>query len=241
MTAAAVEAVIAFQRNCRRPMSPQRHRTSALAALLLALAGPSGGEAWAQRTPPTTAPPIPAPAPKPAPAPAPAEELPLSGPAFILADEAYRAMEKHDYRTALIKAEEALRQRPDMSRLKRLVVSALEKMGNPLEAERRAAEFVAAGDNDPALVAERDRLQRNLQGSALARAQMDVLKAPNDPAARARLAQLLAAKTAPAPNPAYLAAEAAYKAAGRQDYDRPRGAPPTRFGCSPTTRPTGCC
>jgi tetratricopeptide (TPR) repeat protein len=108
-----------------------------------------------------------------------------------------------------------------VSRLKRLLVTALEASGNPLEAERRAAEFVAAGDSDPALIAERDRLRRNLRGSALARAQMEALKAPNDKAAQARLAQLLATASAPpAPNPAYVAAEAAYKAAARQDYEQ---------------------
>ena len=130
-------------------------------------------------------------------------------------------MEKRDYRTAVAKAEEAIRQRPDLSRLKRLLVAALEASGNPLEAERRAAEFIAAGDNDPALLADRERLRRTVQNSALARAQMEVLRTPNDPAARTRLAQALAGTAAaPAPNPAYLAAEAAYKAAGRQEYDQ---------------------
>jgi tetratricopeptide (TPR) repeat protein len=200
-------------------MSARRHRTGKSAAIFLALAVAAvGGGAWAQPGQPPA--PVPIPAPAPAQAPAPAGELPLSGPAFTLADEAYRAMERRDYRTAVAKAEEAIRQRPDVPRLKRLVVAALEASGNPLEAERRAAEFVAAGDSDPGLLADRDRLRRNLRGSALARAQMDVLKDPNDPAARRRLAQILAAPSAPAaPNPAYVAAEAAYKALARQDYE----------------------
>src|ERR1700730_11254299 len=188
-------------------MSTRRHRTGKSAAILLAFAvAAAAGGAWAQ----PDQPPAPVPIPTPAPAPAPARELPLSGPAFTLADEAYRAMERRDYRTAVTKAEEAIRQRPDVPRLKRLVVAALEASGNPLEAERRAAEFVAAGDSDPGLLADRDRLRRNLRGSALARAQMDVLKDPNDPAARRRLAQILAAASPPgAPDPAYVAAQAA--------------------------------
>ena len=145
----------------------------------------------------------------------PAEELPLSGPAFVLANEAYRAMDRHDYGTAIVKAEEAVRQRPDLSRLKRLLVAALEASGNPLEGARRASEFIAAGDRDPALLADRDRMRN----SPLAHAQLDVLKAPNDRAAQARLARLLAGGTGPPPSPAYLAAEAAFKAAARQDYD----------------------
>src|SRR5216683_1338047 len=189
-------------------MSARRHRTGKTAALLLALAL-AAGDAVAQPGPPPTQ----------TPRPAAAGELPLSGPAFTLADEAYRAMDQRDYRTAVAKAEEAIRQRPDVPRLKRLLVAALEASGNPLEAERRAAEFVAAGENDPALVADRDRLRRNLRGSELARAQMDVLRNPNDAAARNRLAQLSTVVSAPAPNPAYVAAEAAYKATARQDYE----------------------
>src|ERR1700730_6954019 len=186
-------------------MSTRRHRTGKSAAILLAFAvAAAAGGAWAQPGQP------PAPVPIPTPAPASAGELALSGPAFTLADEAFRAMERRDYRTAVTKAEEAIRQRPYVPRLKRLVVASLEASGNPLEAERRAAEFVAAGDSDPGLLADRDRLRRNLRGSALARAQMDVLKDPNDPAARRRLAQILAAASPPgAPDPAYVAAQAA--------------------------------
>ena len=98
-------------------------------------------------------------------------------------------MERHDYRTAIAKAEEAIRQRPDLSRLKRLLIAALEASRNPLEASRRATEFIAAGDRDPALLADRDRLRAT---APLARAQLAVLEAPNDRAAQARLARLLA-------------------------------------------------
>jgi tetratricopeptide (TPR) repeat protein len=187
-------------------MPSPRHRTGGTAAVLVAFALTGGGEAWAQRAPP----------PAPAPVQAPSDELPLSGPAFFLADEAYRAMERHDYGTAIAKAEEAIRQRPDLSRLKRLLIAALEASRNPLEASRRATEFIAAGDRDPALLADRDRLR----DSPLARAQLEVLQSPNDRAAQARLARLLAGDTAPPPSPAYLAADAAFKAAARRDFDQ---------------------
>lgn len=44
-------------------------------------------------------------------------ELPLSGPAFTLADQAYRSYAQGDYRTAAEKAREAVRLRPDVASL----------------------------------------------------------------------------------------------------------------------------
>ncbi len=51
-------------------------------------------------------------------------ELPLTGPAFRQADAAYKAFARGDYATAASRAREALRQRPDVQRLRELVEQA---------------------------------------------------------------------------------------------------------------------
>ena len=48
-------------------------------------------------------------------------ELPLSGPAFALADQAYKSYAQGDYRTAAEKAREAVRLRPDVASLRALL------------------------------------------------------------------------------------------------------------------------
>jgi len=50
--------------------------------------------------------------------------LPLTGPAYVAADEAYSAYERKNYDLAIAKAREALRQRPDITHLKALIVLA---------------------------------------------------------------------------------------------------------------------
>ncbi|AHZ68108.1 hypothetical protein OU5_1029 [Pseudomonas mandelii JR-1] len=50
--------------------------------------------------------------------------LPLTGPAYVTANEAYSAYERKDYDLAIAKAREALRQRADITRLNRLIVLA---------------------------------------------------------------------------------------------------------------------
>lgn len=50
--------------------------------------------------------------------------LPLSGPAYAIANEAYAAYDRKDYDLAISKAREALRQRSDITRLNRLIVLA---------------------------------------------------------------------------------------------------------------------
>ncbi|MDP3355680.1 MAG: hypothetical protein Q8M51_07455 [Polaromonas sp.] len=50
--------------------------------------------------------------------------LPLTGPAWVLADDAYKAFARGDYAEALEKATEALRQRPDVVRLRDLISQA---------------------------------------------------------------------------------------------------------------------
>ena len=50
--------------------------------------------------------------------------LPLSGPAYVIANQAYAAYDRKDYDLAIAKAREALRQRSDITRLERLIVLA---------------------------------------------------------------------------------------------------------------------
>ena len=54
------------------------------------------------------------------------EELPLTGPAYRLADEAYRAYEQGNYAAAAVRAREAIRLRPDVARLRTLLQESIE-------------------------------------------------------------------------------------------------------------------
>lgn len=51
----------------------------------------------------------------------PSTALPLTGAAYQLADQAYRAYARHDYASAVVNAREALRLRPDVIRLQKLL------------------------------------------------------------------------------------------------------------------------
>ena len=50
-----------------------------------------------------------------------AQTLPLTGPAYTLAEQAYKAYDRGDYDTAVTQAREAARQRPDLERLQVLL------------------------------------------------------------------------------------------------------------------------
>ena len=61
-------------------------------------------------------------------------ELPLTGPAYLLADEAYKAYDQGDFQLATEKAREAIRLRPDVARLKDVLntaQTALRALGKP--------------------------------------------------------------------------------------------------------------
>ncbi|MEN3930189.1 hypothetical protein WJT86_03830 [Microvirga sp. W0021] len=107
--------------------------SSAVAAVLLCLSLPS----YAQQT----------------------EELPLSGPAYTLANEAYSAFQRKDYATTITKVREAIRQRPDVTRLKVLLIQALEASGQKKAAADQVQTFLAE-TNDPSLRKELERLNR---------------------------------------------------------------------------------
>lgn len=99
---------------------------------------------------------------KPAFAQADAVEIPLSGPAAAHAQAAFAAFDRKDYPTAIAEVREALRQRPDVTRLKRLLVYALAGNGDLAEAAKTAQGFIAAGDTDPEIAAELAQIDAKL-------------------------------------------------------------------------------
>ncbi|WP_034990774.1 NfrA family protein [Beijerinckia mobilis] len=86
--------------------------------------------------------------------------LPLSGPAFRLAEEAQLALTQGDYDKALASAREGLRQRPDAPQFRLYIVQALERSGRLDEAETEADRFVAGGDGSRALLAVLAEIRR---------------------------------------------------------------------------------
>lgn len=165
-----------------------------------------------------------------------ADELPLTGLAYEIAREAYEAFERRDYAIAAAKAREAIRQRPDVVRLKRLLVETLLTDGKLDEAEREAAAFIAAGETNPELIGQRSRIRLRLAyraadaayrsvergdlKEAAAQAQEAVRLAPDNPAYRELLANVLGTEKAAAAAPgdrAYRAADKAYRALARKD------------------------
>lgn len=77
--------------------------------------------------------------------------LPLSGPAYRLAEQAFASYERGDYSAAYRQASEASRLRPDVVRLRLLQIYALQKLGRGDEARQQARNALNAGLKDPAL------------------------------------------------------------------------------------------
>ncbi|MDQ6217137.1 hypothetical protein NMF62_28960, partial [Achromobacter insolitus] len=73
-----------------------------------------------------------------------AAERPLEGDAYQLADQAYKQYDAGHYETAQIMAENAIRLRPDVARLRLLLVYTLEKQGKRQEAVRAADAAIAS-------------------------------------------------------------------------------------------------
>lgn len=114
--------------------------------------------------------------------PASAEELPLTGPAYLIAEEAYRAYDRGDYQTAVRQAKEAVRLRPDLSRLQTL----LRKSENALRPKRAGTTTVAPASTPSAEFAmtrtlnEINQLQSNGElEKALARVQTSLAAMPD--------------------------------------------------------------
>jgi Flp pilus assembly protein TadD len=125
------------------------------------------------------------------------EELPLSGAAFRIAAEAYAAFDRKNYATAIEQAREAIRQRPDVGRLRMLLVQSLDAAGRKDEARQEAQQ---AADDPVLSAAVRQELKK-------------FAAAERTPAAP------IAPPVSPQPNPAYQAADAAYRAYDRRNYD----------------------
>ncbi len=128
------------------------------------------------------------------------DELPLSGPAYRIATEAYAAFERRDYATAIDRAREAIRQRPDVGRLRVLLVRSLAAAG---QTEDALAEARRDAD-DPALTPSAQAELRRIATTLVPP------PSPTPPVAEAPPA---------AADRAYQAADAAYKAYDRRDYD----------------------
>ena len=77
--------------------------------------------------------------------------LPLSGPAYRLAEQAFAAYDRGDYSSAYRQATEASRLRPDVVRLRLLQIYSLQKLGRGDEARQQARRALDAGLKDPAL------------------------------------------------------------------------------------------
>ncbi|PWV83643.1 NfrA family protein [Phyllobacterium myrsinacearum] len=132
------------------------------------------------------------------------DELPLTGPAYEIAKEAYDAFARHDYGVAAARVREAIRQRPDVGRLRTLLVQALAAAGQSEDARREALQAA----DDPLLSPASRAALKNLAVTD---------KKPSEPPVNASPAQGSGAPSQA--TPAYQAADAAYRAYDRRDYD----------------------
>lgn len=87
-------------------------------------------------------------------------ERPLKGDAYQLADQAYKQYDAGHYETAQVMAENAIRLRPDVARLRLLLVYSLEKQGKRQEAMRAADAAIADGLGSAELRQAKANLQR---------------------------------------------------------------------------------
>ena len=166
--------------------------------------------------------------------------LPLTGPAFRLAEKAYAELEAGNHDAAIADTREALRQRPDVQRLKYLLVEALVAAGRRDEAESTIETYLQSSPADtrlldtlamlragpagptPAFLAARDAYAAyaaRKYALAVAKAEAALALDPDNAAYRRLLANARAAIAASRPDPAFVAAQGAYRAydAGRYD------------------------
>ncbi|AQH04726.1 hypothetical protein A9R05_38245 (plasmid) [Burkholderia sp. KK1] len=121
--------------------------------------------------------------------------LPLSGPAYRVAREAFAAYDAHRYADAIAGAREAIRQRPDVADLRLLLANSLAARGRLKDASRALADAIAQLGPLPALTARRR--------------QIDVLIASGGAGGGV---------PSDVPEPALSAARAAYRAYAKKDY-----------------------
>ncbi|AVJ26929.1 NfrA family protein [Achromobacter spanius] len=89
----------------------------------------------------------------------PRAEAPLEGAAWQFADEGYKNYDAGNYALAQQQAESAIVLRPDVERLRLLLIYALQKQGKLDEADKAAADAIASGLDTPALRQARANLR----------------------------------------------------------------------------------
>lgn len=136
--------------------------------------------------------------------------LPLTGPAWELADKAYKAYARGDYRHAIASAREARRQRPDVPELQDLLDRAEAAQA------RQARVGQPAPRTRPARTAR--ATPRPASPATASAAAPAPVAPPEAPPVATTAATAPAAASPPALDPAYVAAEAAYKAHAGGDY-----------------------
>ncbi|SAL59634.1 hypothetical protein AWB74_02912 [Caballeronia arvi] len=120
--------------------------------------------------------------------------LPLSGPAYRVAREAFAAYDAHRYADAITLAREAIRQRPDVADLRLLLANSLAARGRLKDASRALADAIAQLGPVPALTARRRQIDVLIASGGAGGVPSDL------------------------PEPALKAASAAYRAYGKKDY-----------------------
>lgn len=86
-------------------------------------------------------------------------EAPLEGAAWQFADEGYKNYDAGNYALAQQQAESAIALRPDVERLRLLLIYSLQKQGKLQEADKAAADAIASGMDTPALRQARANLR----------------------------------------------------------------------------------
>lgn len=125
-----------------------------------------------------------------------AQDAPLQGVAWKLADEAYKAYDAKRFSIAETKVSQALKLRPDATKLWLLRIYAVQNQDRTQDALNIAEQALTLGHSDPALIAARDSLR-------------DALRPDQTPSTTQ------AASTSDA---GYQAASLAYAASARKDY-----------------------
>jgi len=88
-----------------------------------------------------------------------AAEAPLEGAAYQFADEGYKSYDAGNYALAQQQAESAIALRPDVERLRLLLIYSLQKQGKLQEADKAAADAIKSGLDTPGLRQARANLR----------------------------------------------------------------------------------
>lgn len=88
-----------------------------------------------------------------------AAEAPLEGAAYQFADEGYKSYDAGNYALAQKQAESAIALRPDVERLRLLLIYSLQKQGKLQEADKAAADAIKSGLDTPGLRQARANLR----------------------------------------------------------------------------------